>query len=173
MGGLAPDTDKPMPTEMREQIRSTWHRIQQVIPDTKFNFGFWDNCIPRRSTYPACRAVLAAKKQNIKNEGPMIRSIQAAYYLHAQNPSDKAVLVALAEKQGLDSTQFKIDIESNEIQRELEKNIALYDQFTEATGIRGFPSLVLKTGDRLFNIPQNYTDAQVTIDFIESVKEIN
>jgi putative protein-disulfide isomerase len=35
-------------------------RIQEFVPDTRFNFDFWTLCQPRRSTFPACRAVVAA-----------------------------------------------------------------------------------------------------------------
>ena len=63
LGGLAPDSDEPMPKQMQSDISGYWRRIQQHIPGTKFNFDFWDKCEPRRSTYPSCRAVIAARKQ--------------------------------------------------------------------------------------------------------------
>ena len=63
LGGLAPDTDKPMPVELRERLQATWKRIEQTVPGIHFNFDFWSNTSPRRSTYPACRAVLAARAE--------------------------------------------------------------------------------------------------------------
>lgn len=64
LGGLAPDTDQPMPADMRDKIKGIWQTIQQTVPGTPFNFEFWEKCTPRRSTYPACRAVIAARKQS-------------------------------------------------------------------------------------------------------------
>ena len=86
LGGLAPDTNDPMPEPMQQMLQQTWHQIAQSIPGTQFNHEFWSLNTPRRSTYPACRAVLAARVQNAAFEEPMITSIQEAYYLHAQNP---------------------------------------------------------------------------------------
>ena len=63
LGGLAPDSETPMPEAMRLMLQQTWHRIEQTIPGTKFNFDFWQDCVPRRSTYPANSAVLAAREQ--------------------------------------------------------------------------------------------------------------
>ena len=50
LGGLAPDSDEPMPESMQSDIAGYWKIIQQRIPGTQFNFDFWDKCEPRRST---------------------------------------------------------------------------------------------------------------------------
>ena len=100
LGGLAPDSDEPMPAAMQHMLQQTWQQITIAIPGTRFNFDFWTLNQPRRSTYPACRAILAAKKQNIDLELPMIEAIQRAYYLDAKNPSDTDILVSLAADVG-------------------------------------------------------------------------
>ena len=98
LGGLAPDSDAPMAESMRTHLEATWQRIQEQVPDTGFNFAFWQQCQPRRSTYPACRAVIAARQQGAAREETMIHAIQKAYYLGARNPSDTQTLVALARE---------------------------------------------------------------------------
>ena len=95
MGGLAPDIDRPMHQDLQDTIRGIWRTIQRTVPGTEFNFGFWESGHPRRSTYPACRAVIAARHQG-NYEVAMIDGIQRAYYLHARNPSYDATLIALA-----------------------------------------------------------------------------
>jgi putative protein-disulfide isomerase len=87
LGGLAADTDHPMPEAMREKLQEIWRTIQEKVPGTEFNFQYWEVCTPRRSTYRACRAVIAANLQG--NWGAaMIEAIQRANYLEARNPSD-------------------------------------------------------------------------------------
>ena len=86
LGGLAPDSDKPMGDETRKYIQMNWRKIQQQIPGTEFNYTFWDNCHPRRSTYPACRAVIAVKNQKPELEKVVIKLIQQAYYLESKTP---------------------------------------------------------------------------------------
>ena len=98
MGGLAPDSNEPMTDEMREYIQMNWRKIERSVPGTKFNYDFWTNCSPKRSTYPACRAVIAIRKQNPSLEEKMINSIQHAYYIDAKNPSDDSTLIGLASK---------------------------------------------------------------------------
>jgi putative protein-disulfide isomerase len=169
MGGLAPDSDQPMPIEMQNKLRSTWQKIQQVIPNTQFNFEFWTKCSPRRSTYPSCRAVLAAKYQQEESEKAMIRAIQEAYYLHAKNPSDNEVLIDLAVKIGLDKKEFTYDIDSDFIRTELDKNIQLFSDVSRMTGVQGFPSLALHHENRYYAVPQHYTNPQATLDFLKNV----
>ena len=106
VGGLAPDSDVPMPAEMRARIEQTWRRIQTIVPGTEFNFEFWTRNTPRRSTYPACRAVLAAKHFDPALEAPMIAAIQRAYYREARNPSDLETLSTLAAELGVDREAF-------------------------------------------------------------------
>ncbi|CAA0079674.1 Uncharacterised protein [Halioglobus japonicus] len=149
VGGLAPDSDQPMPLEQQKTIAGYWKEIEKRT-GAKFNFDFWQVCTPRRSTYPACRAVLAACEQNA--EQAMIDAIQHAYYLRAMNPSDNSTLIALAGELKLDLQQFSHDLQSNEIEDELQKQFSL----RRSLGVRSFPSLVLMTGDTVFPITVDY-----------------
>lgn len=78
LGGLASDSDEPMSDSMREQLQQTWRRIQRRIPGTRFDFDFWARCSPRRSTWPACRAVIAARRQDPAFDQAMTYAVQRA-----------------------------------------------------------------------------------------------
>ncbi|MCH8228041.1 MAG: DsbA family protein, partial [Proteobacteria bacterium] len=145
VGGLAPDSDEAMPLEQQKLIAGYWQRIAEEL-GTKFNFDFWTNCAPRRSTYPACRAVLAAAAQDA--EEAMINAIQHAYYLRAMNPSDASTLIALAKDIGLDAQRFADDLASGGIQRELERHFAL----RRSIDAYSFPSLVLPIGQESYPV---------------------
>ena len=159
VGGLAPDSDEPMPLEQQKLIAGYWQRIAEEL-GTKFNFDFWTNCAPRRSTYPACRAVLAAAAQDA--EEAMINAIQHAYYLRAMNPSDASTLIALAKDIGLDTQRFTDDLASGDIQRELERHFAL----RRSIDVYSFPSLVLQIGQESYPVPLDYQDHQISAEFI-------
>ena len=159
VGGLAPDSDEAMPMEQQKLIAGHWQRIAEEL-GTKFNFDFWTNCAPRRSTYPACRAVLAAAAQDA--EEAMINAIQHAYYLRAMNPSDASTLIALAKDIGLDTQRFADDLASAGIQRELERHFAL----RRSIDVYSFPSLVLQIGQESYPVPLDYQDHQISAEFI-------
>ena len=155
LGGLAPDTDEPMPPGMRKRIQETWRRIQTEIPGTQFNYAFWEQCSPRRSTYRSCRAVIAAGNQ-AGDAGPrMLLAIQQAYYLDAKNPSDNDVLVGLAGSLGLNTELFASELNATETQDKLRKELRLRDRL----GVNSFPSLVLRRGNTLTPISIDYNSA--------------
>jgi len=162
LGGLAPDSNVEMPESMQRDIAGYWKKIQQHIPGTEFNFDFWQKCSPRRSTYPACRAVIAARKQNPEVELAMIEAIQKAYYLNAQNPSNDETLVALAESLMLDKKQFSEDLNSSETQQQLENEII----FARRIGAQGFPSMILEKDANYQYVPLNYNDPEAAINSI-------
>lgn len=161
VGGLAPDSDEPMPQDMQEKLQNIWRNIHQQL-GTPFNYDFWRVCQPRRSTYPACRAVLAAKEQN--KETAMIEAIQEAYYLRAMSPSDNSTLVTLAEELGLDVDAFSHALKHS-------ANDALIEQITLARSmpISGFPSLVLAYKGRYAPVLLDYKDPAKTIAHIQQL----
>jgi putative protein-disulfide isomerase len=159
LGGLAPDTRQPMSEVMRTYIQDNWRRIERAVPGTKFNFEFWNRCRPRRSTYPACRAVIAAIAQGREFEEPMIEAIQRAYYLDARNPSDDETLIALAEAIGLDRERFARALNDPSAQAELLRQIA----FAARLGGRGFPSLILEGKKGYRPIAYDYNDPTVVL----------
>ena len=138
MGGLAPDSDEPMPAALRQRIQQAWIAVAEGT-GAEFNHDFWIRCQPRRSTYPACRAVLAAALQEAGRE--MFGAIQRAYYLEARNPSLETTLVELAGELSLDQSRFSRDLASAPIEERLRQDLALGRRLQ----VTGFPSLVLET----------------------------
>jgi putative protein-disulfide isomerase len=162
VGGLAPDSVEPMPDTTRAMIQKNWHRIEQTIPGIKFNFAFWEKCQPRRSTYPACRAVIAARKQDKAFDVTMTQAIQQAYYINAQNPSDDDVLINCAKQAGLDILQFEKDYFSENV------NLILHDEirFCRSIGGNSFPSLILCNESRYLDITIDYNNHEVMLETI-------
>ncbi len=164
VGGLAEDSDEPMQESLQRDIQLAWQRIQQVIPGTRFNFDFWTDNTPRRSTYPACRAVLAAEQLAQKGV-QMTFGIQQAYYLNAQNPSDLSTLIDVAISIGLDTNEFRDLILSDDIKT------ALHDELAQVRSIDvySFPSLVLQINSRFHPVQLDYNSAQNMLEEISSL----
>ncbi|MGB0733296.1 MAG: DsbA family protein [Pontibacterium sp.] len=174
MGGLAPDSDVPMPKEMQKQIQGYWHTIEERT-GTTFNHDFWRTQQPKRSTFIACRAIIAAHflrgddgvfpLGGSKGTAPaLVDAIQEAYYQHAQNPSDEQVLIALAEQEGFEQEPFAELLNSDETKAVLEHHLALRQQW----GISGFPSIVFEAKGTLYPLSQGYMDMKKTIELVDA-----
>lgn len=164
LGGLAIDSDTPMPDAMQQQIKNNWLRIEDTISGVKFNFDFWSQCSPRRSTYPACRAVIAARKQGEDKDKKMTQAIQRAYYQQARNPSDNVTLMELANELDLVLPEFEKDLLSEETEEKLQEEIHL----SRALFAESFPNLVLESEGKLFSIPIDYNNSQTMLAVINS-----
>jgi putative protein-disulfide isomerase len=164
VGGLAPDSDQSMPAEMQEKLQRIWTLIQRKVPGTQFNFDFWSNCQPRRSTYPACRAVIAARLQGEQFEEAMIYGIQRAYYLQARNPSDESTLVEVAVELGMNGGQFQRDLASARVREQFMADLAL----GRSMGADSFPSLVLERDGARRLLQFDYLDPEVVLRQLES-----
>ncbi len=162
LGGLASDTSEPMPAEQQQRIQATWKQIEQNIPGVKFNYDFWQLCAPRRSTYPACRAVIAATLCG--KEKAMIDAIQRAYYLQARNPSDNDVLEQLATEIGIEHDTFCQHFYSNQVRQLLDEQL----QFARSISAQSFPSLFLYLNQQAHPIELDYNHAELTLEHINS-----
>ena len=151
MGGLARDSDEPMPEETKSYVKEAWHQVS-ARTGAEFNWDFWENCQPYRSTYPACRAVIAAG-----DKGPeMFDRIQHAYYLEAKNPSEIEVLCTLAVELDIDEEKFRADMASIEVEAELQAGF----NTRRRIGAYSFPSLVLEADGKVQFLCEGYSSAQ-------------
>lgn len=162
LGGLAPDSMEAMPKSLADNIQANWKKIEQTVPHTQFNFDFWKINQPIRSTYPSCRAVLAAKSQSSDLEDKMIAQIQWAYYKNAENPSLDKTLINCAKKIGLDDKLFISVYKNKLINEQLQQQI----HFTRHLGVSSYPSLRLEIGNRVLKIQVDYNNADFVIEQI-------
>jgi putative protein-disulfide isomerase len=137
MGGLAPDSDQPMAQPMREHIQGIWRDIA-ARTGARFNHDFWIRNEPRRSTWPACRAVIAAGLVEPGAIPGMVSAIQNAYYLDARNPSDPQVLGDLAAGLGIDRQAFAAAVDGEAVRQAF----AADREFARRAGIQGFPAVL-------------------------------
>lgn len=165
LGGLAADTQTPMPLATQGMIQQAWQQIENTVPNVQFNFDFWTKNTPLRSTYPACRAILAAENQAAELAEPMRQLIQRAYYQDAKNPSLNDTLIACAAQLALNIDQFKKDLLSLAI------DIKLSEQrhFSRLLGVSSYPSLRLVLKSEIYTIPIDYHEVGATLKQINKL----
>ncbi|CAH0533399.1 hypothetical protein VST7929_01265 [Vibrio stylophorae] len=165
LAGLAQDTDEPMAKSMAEQIEQIWRKIEGEL-GRPFNFDFWRECKPKRSTHIACRAVIAAAVQ--EKEQAMIDAIQQAYYLKAQNPSELSTLLACAQAIDLDVALFESHMADPYLQTLLAQEIAFFQQYG---GGKGMPALALAHQGEVFPIQLDYHNSRAMLTQIDIILE--
>ena len=162
-GGLAPTSDESMPQGMQDMLQKTWSQIHTQV-GTEFNFDFWSDCKPRRSTYPSCQAAIAARMDNKEYE--MIEAIQQQYYQNAKNPSDRDTLCDASEMIGLNRDIFTKNLVSDEVLNQFHNDLKMRDKLK----VNSFPSLVLKYKNNYFPIQIEYNKPK---KMLEKINDLN
>jgi len=162
-GGLAPHSNEPMVQDMQNMLQGIWRQIESEL-GAKFNHDFWTKCQPRRSTYLACQACVAARVQNKEYE--MIQSIQELYYQKASNPSDRDTLELAAHNIGLDVNKFSADLESKETITAFEEDLNRRRKLK----MNSFPSLVFKYKNNYFPIKITYNNPE---SILKQINDLN
>ena len=162
MGGLAKDSDEPMPEETKSYVQDAWRKVT-ASTGAEFNWDFWETCQPRRSTYPACRAVIAAAESGAM----MFDRIQRAYYLEARNPSELEVLCSLATELGLDEAEFLVNLKSPQVEAELQAGF----NTRRRLGAYSFPSLVLESEGKVHFLSEGYSPTEEIIRKWDGLKQ--
>ena len=163
-GGLAPISNDTMPNDMQVMLQGVWKQIHESV-GTEFNFDFWTNCTPRRSTYLSCQAAIAARTQGKEYE--MISAIQQQYYLNAKNPSNSDTLEDAAKMIGLDINKFCEDLESENVMLKLQEDFKIRDKIK----VHSFPSLVLKYKNNYFPIKIEYNNHEKMLSHINDLND--
>jgi putative protein-disulfide isomerase len=164
MGGLAADSEAPMPEETRQYIQGAWRAVAERT-GAQFNWNFWERCVPKRSTYMACRAVITAEQLQAGAASAMFHRIQQAYYCEARNPSESEMLVELAIELGLNGDQFLRDLRSPQIETLLQADF----QLRREADCRGFPSLIMRIDGNFEHANSGYDNYPTVAKKLESM----
>lgn len=147
LGGLRPGETAPLTPAGREEILHHWHQVRER---TGQPFRFED-ALPEGFVYdtePPSRAVVAMGGLAPDLIFPLFKAIQSAFYAEGRNVTSGSVLADLAAGLGVEREPFRQAFESDEARA---RTLAHFRQARQA-GVRGFPALILQTGETLHQI---------------------
>ena len=159
LGGLAPDSEVPMDAAMRAYVQQAWRAVEATA-GVPFEHRFWDEASPRRSTWPACRAVIAAGERG----WALYHAIQQAYYREARDPSWPETLLALAKEVGCDEQEFLTAWRSERTEAALQQDFRVRDSL----GATGFPSVGVRTPEKDRLLVRGWCDAPELLDVLRA-----
>ncbi len=139
LGGLRPGTTTPMTAEARAELPTHWEHVREASgqPFDAAAFVRRDGFV--YDTDPACRAVVAARRQDTTRALAYLHAAQSAFYAEGRDVTRADVLVELAESLDLDTNQFADDLASESVKTETWGDYAL----SQNAGVRGFPTLIV------------------------------
>ena len=151
LGGLRPGETTSMTATARNEILHHW---QQVHERTGQPFRF-EHALPDGFIYdtePASRAVVAAGGLDPAHSFTLFKAIQSAFYAEGRDVTRPDTLADLAAGIGLDAAVFTQAFDSDDARAKTQSHFMQ----TRTAGVRGFPTLILKRGERLDRIVAGY-----------------
>lgn len=159
LGGLRAGNTEPMTTEMKEYILGHWKHVQELTGQP-FDFSF---SVPEGFIYntePPCRAVHTVRVLRPEKMMAFFKRIQEAFYVDNQDVTQKDVLTALAEDEGIDPALFAEVFTSAEAVRQTQEDF----EAAHTLGVTGFPTLLQRDGDHYRILARGYRPVDRVLD---------
>jgi putative protein-disulfide isomerase len=154
VGGLRPYTASVMDESMKATLHHHWNEVEKRSGQP-FRFELLARNDFVYDTEPASRAVTAARTLDAGLALPLFAALQAAFYRDNRDVTQAATLADIASELGLDRNTFLERWSSDEVKCATRVEFLAAREF----GVSGFPSLLLKRGDRLDVLCRGYAEA--------------
>lgn len=138
-GGLRPGTTEPMDAASKASIRSHWEHVTEATGQP-FCFDFFDRDDFVYDTEPACRALVAVRSAAPGVELTYLSALHHAFYVENLDITRDTNLADTAASVGVDRNLFEEIVAAPEIIAATRSDF----QFAQASGISGFPAVLLQ-----------------------------
>ena len=118
-------------------------------------------------TEPACRAVVVAREM-MGDDGDVyafFASIQRRFYAEGEDPTQAAFYDAVCREHGLDADAFRARFDAPEARAATRAEF----ERVRSWGVRGFPTVLLRRGDRRTAVAVGYAEASAMIETVETL----
>jgi putative protein-disulfide isomerase len=151
MGGLRPDTEKPLDEQMKETIKHHWQDVEKVTGQP-IDYEFFERENFIYNTEPGCRAVVTVRYLKPEAEFEMMEAVQSAFYAQNQDVTNPEVLAAIALRFGLEEDAFLEKFNSEEMKEKTQQDFIIARHLQA----NAFPSLYLLNGSSIHLLSRGY-----------------
>ena len=139
LGGLRPGTVEPMSAKARAELPTHWEHVREASGQAFDAKAFEERDGFVYDTDPACRAVVAARRQDPHVALAFLEAAQSAFYAEGRDVTQPQVLGEIAGSLGLDVDRFASDLAAEDVKQETWGDYAT----SQNAGVRGFPTLIV------------------------------
>jgi putative protein-disulfide isomerase len=151
-GGLRPLTEHPMDDDAKAEIRHHWEDVEKASGQP-FDFSFFERDGFVYDTEPACRALVAMRTIKPEAAPGYLAVLHQAFYAQNRDITNEATLAELAAGEGVDEDEFIRVFSSRQT---LYKTASDFHR-AHAMGVRGFPTVMLRTDEKMQMLTAGYT----------------
>ncbi|TCK99624.1 putative protein-disulfide isomerase [Roseivirga ehrenbergii] len=170
VGGLRPGGGEAWDDEMKEFLKHHWEEVTKRSGQP-FGYSLFDKESFNYDTEPPCRAVVASRKWMGENELQFFESVSRKFYVDNEDPSEPEFYRSICQEFDIPFEPFKQIFESDETKYNTHQEFQLNRQW----GVKGYPTVLFKSGNQLFQINHGYTEFEQMQFVIEKIlsEEVN
>ncbi len=163
MGGLRPFGKQTM-AELKDFLKEHWEEIGHLTKQP-FSYDILSNPTFVYDTEPACRAVVVVRDMEPDKELAFFKATQKLFYSENKDPKVEGSYDQVLKAFEIDEKVFREKWNSIEYKEKTKADFMVSQQM----GVRGFPSMVLKIGDKYQLLSNGYQKSESIISKIQSL----
>lgn len=163
MGGLRPFGTEKI-NEMKGFLKEHWEQVNEAS-GLEFNYEILDSADWNYDTEPPSRSTVIVLDMDENIAFDFFKDVQRMFYYENLNPSLVESYFHLLKKYDLDKDEFIEKFNSEEYKTKTLEQFEITKQF----GVRGFPSLVLKKGDKYYLLANGYNTSANILPAIDKI----
>lgn len=166
VGGLRPGGGDAWTPAFRRFLRHEWETVG-ARTGQPFSTAFLERPAFDYDTEPACRAVVVAREMT-GDDGdvyPFFASVQRRFYAENEDPTQPAFYDAVCREHGLDADTFRAHFGTPEARAATRAEF----ERVRSWGVRGFPTVLLRCGDRRAAVAVGHAEAGDMIETVEAL----
>lgn len=152
MGGLRPYETRPLDASYRDKLTRHWQHIHEMTGQP-FSYDILQTPNFVYNTEAAARAVVTVKKINPTMTFAFFKTVQKSFYAENKNPHELSTYLGICQSMGIPEASFKTSFDTEAIK---EATIEEFEQAKSFYGVTGFPTLLLKFGNKAKPIARGY-----------------
>ncbi|KYG85218.1 hypothetical protein AWW67_16025 [Roseivirga seohaensis] len=164
VGGLRPGGGEAWGDEMKKFLKHHWEEVTKRSGQP-FGYSLFDKESFNYDTEPPCRAVVASRKWMGENELQFFESVSRKFYVDNEDPNESEFYRSICQEFNIPFEQFKQIFESDETKYSTHQEFQLNRQW----GVKGYPTVLFKSGNQLFQINHGYTEFEQMQFVIEKI----
>lgn len=166
VGGLRPGGGDPWDDQMKDFLKHHWQEVT-ARSGQPFGYELFDRDEFNYDTEPPCRAVVAARPLLGERELEFFTAIKHKFYVQSEDPGQEEFYRELCNRFDVDYRLFLDRFRSEEVRKETHDEFLLNRNW----GVRGYPAVLLKRGEKLYSVSNGYSEADQMKKQVEFILE--
>lgn len=165
LGGLRPGGGEAWDERMKDFLRHHWAEVTKRSGQP-FGYDLFDRKAFNYDTEPPCRAVITARMMGFERELDFFEAISRKFYVENEDPGEAEFYRSICQAYDLDFERFMEVFESEEARYRTYQNFQLNRQW----GVTGYPTVIFKAKDQLYQVNYGYTEFEQMQEVIEKIR---